>query len=93
MERTRWLVRSRQWGTTRKQGWFRYVVIRKAIPLMLGGLLGETLASHLFHHDLHQALISALAMFVVMTALTAMEWVVNERRYRQLAPPPQDSSP
>ena len=90
MERTRWLVRSRQWETTRKQGWFRYIVIQKVIPMTLAGLLGEALASHLFHHDLHQALTSALAMFAVMAALTSMEWIVNERRYRQHAPHPQD---
>ncbi|BFI96663.1 MAG: hypothetical protein RSP_21730 [Rhodanobacter sp.] len=93
MERTRWLVRSRQWEATRRQGWFRYAVIRKAIPLALGGLLGEALASHLFHHDLHEALASAAGMFAVMAVLATVHWIVNERRYRQLTSSLQDSSP
>ena len=88
MERTRWLVRSRQWETTRRQGWFRYVVIRKAIPLGLNGLLGQAIASQLFHHSWHEALVAAMVMFAVMTALGIVCWTVNEYRYRRPSPSP-----
>ncbi|HKR76086.1 MAG TPA: hypothetical protein VJR95_05435 [Rhodanobacter sp.] len=93
MERTRWLVRSSQWEVIRKQGWFRYVVLRKAIPLGLGGLLGEAMASHLFHHDLHEVLVSAIGMFTIMAVLAAAHWMLNERRYHRSPSSPQDSSP
>jgi hypothetical protein len=91
MERTRWLVRSRQWEITRQQGWFGYVVLRKAIPLGLSGLLGEAIASRLFHHSLHEFLWAAIVMFAVMTALGSAHWMVNERRYHPSSSFPQDT--
>ena len=92
MERTRWLVRNTQWETTRKQGWFGYVVLRKAIPVGLSGLLGEAIASHLFHHDWHEFLLAATTMFVATTAYGAVVWTVNERRYHRSSSSLQDLS-
>ena len=91
MERTRWLVRSRQWEITRQQGWFRYVVLRKAIPLGLSGLLGEAIASHLFHHSLHETVVAAAVMFAGMAVLGGVYWTVNEHRYHRSSSPLQDN--
>lgn len=93
MERTRWLVRSTQWEITRQQGWFRHVVLRKAIPLGLSGLLGEAMASHLFHHNPHEFLWAAILMFAVMTVLGGAHWMLNEHRYHRSSSSPQDTSP
>ena len=93
MERTRWLVRRRQWEATRKQGWLRYVVLRHAIPSGLCGLLGTALASHLFNHDWHEFLTAAATMFVVAPTYGAIALVANERTYQKPYSPSQDYPP
>jgi len=91
MERTRWLVRRRQWEAIRQKGWFRHVVLGKSIPATLAGLLGQWLGQAIdgrqSHHHLHETFVVAILVFAGMTAFGAVQWTVNEHRYHQ----PQDN--
>ena len=94
MERTRWLVRRKQWEITRQQGWFGFVVLRKAIPMWAAGMLGVAFASHLFHHNLRLALVNAAWMVlaaIIVGAVGTVEWLANERRFHQSPSSPQDT--
>ena len=95
MERTRWLVRSRQWETTRQQGWLRYVVLRVVLrhttPLDLSLLLGAAIFCRLFYRDWHEFLIVVMVTFVADMVHSAITWIVNERIYHKPSSPSQDN--